>query len=166
MPGNDFVTWHAAWKPFEAWSAASEVAADSGVEELMMVKADHQRWLIGIKNYLESLPSDKSHPMLDAKHCRCGQWLSGNGYQRFGRMTVFEELQASHEQLHAMAKDLIAMHRQGKSIACRLRMTELEFASEAFMSCMLGLLDEIRKERQNDPHLNSAVPPAPIFSKP
>lgn len=143
MPAEDFVNWRGGWKPDELWAFTTGVDSVAHLDPLMVAKDDHLRWLNAFKQCLDVLPGDMPKlPNLDSGHCRFGQWLSGDGQERFGHQPRFKTLHQDHEQLHTVAKEINALHRQGKSIICRLRLTEIDALSESMILAINALLIE------------------------
>lgn len=144
MPSADFIPWHATWKPFEAWTIAAGVSASKYIDALLIAEEDHRRWLDEVKQYLDSPPSEATAaPALDARHCRFGQWLAGDGLEHYGQHAKFHALREDHQRLHALATELVALHRQGEVNTCRMRLTELEEITGSVITGLHKLLIEI-----------------------
>jgi len=148
MPAEEVSAWLARWQPDHAWILAGGLEAQPDLDRLMLAEEEHLRWLQELQRFLLVSPGKESgapgvstgvsRPLPGP--CRFGQWLNGTGRERFGRLPVFAEIEALHEQFHAEAEEIIARHRAGHVRDSHAGIDKLNLISEKLIGGLHSLL--------------------------
>ncbi|NRA71101.1 MAG: CZB domain-containing protein [Gammaproteobacteria bacterium] len=106
---------------------------------IQTVKLDHIVW----KGEVYAVASGASNKSVDnfADHssCRLGQWYRDIGLQKYGRNSVFKQLEKPHREVHAHGVEALVMINNGEKEQALTHLISMERASESVMKC----LDEI-----------------------
>jgi EAL domain-containing protein (putative c-di-GMP-specific phosphodiesterase class I) len=112
MPAGLLPVWTATWTPPERWTRQRRVDAEA--RSLLYASVEHRGWIAAIDRYLAGESS--APPILDPHQCAFGRWLDGviaNPYVfvlEDDRLQILDEL---HRQVHALAAELVELHRHG-----------------------------------------------------
>jgi diguanylate cyclase (GGDEF)-like protein/PAS domain S-box-containing protein len=141
MPAEDFPRWVAEWRPDDAWVMSASMACAPEDMGLIMAEQDQRRWLDDLKFFLLATASEERKPPPQATTlCRFGQWYESDGAQRFSHMPRFTQIEPLHEKLHAVGRELVALHGQGQRNEAQSRIPELEAASDELVGGLHALL--------------------------
>lgn len=132
MPAAEFPAWSLAWRTHPTWGRQLSVSRDD--LPLLFASVEHRAWVTAIKDYLHN--ERGTPPPLDCHQCRFGQWVDTEGKARHGQQPAFLQLEAMHQEVHAMAATLCKLDEQGCNSEALLRLSELHGLQE----CLLGQL--------------------------
>ncbi|MFP5259050.1 MAG: methyl-accepting chemotaxis protein [Acidobacteriota bacterium] len=94
--------------------------------DIAAVKTAHLAWRARLESILLGhLKLDPSE-VADHHHCQFGQWYDGEGSRCFTDHPVFQEIGRWNEQVHALARHVVDLARQGKDAAAATAMGEFE----------------------------------------
>ncbi|ENO85965.1 EAL domain-containing protein [Thauera linaloolentis] len=122
MPPEELPAWAAAWEPPERWTRQRHVGTEA--RNLLYAGVEHRGWIISIGRYLEG-ESDVP-PVLDPHQCAFGRWLDGviaDPYALGGDR--LQALDLLHQQVHALAAELIELHQRGRGDEARAGLARL-----------------------------------------
>lgn len=77
----------------------------------------------------------------DEKHCRLGQWYyDGEGRERFAGLPGYAELETPHREVHAHARQAVALYYAGQREAALVELLAMESANLTVMGGMTRML--------------------------
>lgn len=121
MPAHEMPDWTAKWQPDAAWSSQPELSR--GDLPVLFASAEHRVWTKAVEHYLKD--ERETPPILAHQDCHFGQWLEGFGMMSHGAHPAFAEVNALHEQAHALAEALCALKMKGLHAAALEGVPEL-----------------------------------------
>lgn len=139
MPAAEVPTWVRNWKMPAEWEMMVMVHWSREDFPLLLAEIHHQRWIervIGI--CAGTLPADRE-PFPESYQCRFGQWLYGIGKERYRDVPAMAALEETHEQVHRLGKELLALAGTDPEQA-RRRLAELYAARDE----LLAQLEELK----------------------
>jgi len=138
MPGEDLPQWAAHWQPEPAWLHLPLVSRDD--LPLLFASAEHRAWVLTVESFLKSQSQTPFHQ--DPRECRFGLWLSVEGLARHGAQPVFHTIEALHQQVHALAQELLALHAQGHRTLALSKLEELHALRDALLEQLKTLTSQ------------------------
>ncbi len=108
MPASELPAWAAAWRPDVSWIGVPRVHADN--REVLFAIAEHRAWFGHLMSYLQG--ARPSPPNLDIEPCNLTAWLDTQKIASGMSPTVLAA-ETIHEQLHALAAEIVATHSSG-----------------------------------------------------
>jgi EAL domain-containing protein (putative c-di-GMP-specific phosphodiesterase class I) len=133
MPAHELPGWAATWRPDPVWTDRPVVSRDN--LPLLFAGVEHRAWVAGIENFLRG---GSEMPPQDTYQCRLGAWMNDEGVAHYGIQPNFLVIDQLHQQLHALALDLLALHAQGQNSEALARLKELHDLRD-------DLLDKLKK---------------------
>ncbi len=111
-------------------------------EILELSKTDHLLWRLRLSNML--LGRQRLTPSEVASHreCRLGKWYYGAGQAAFGHLASFRAIEAPHERLHQLARQVVEAFNAGRHARADALMTEVLRTSSEILHC----LDQLGKD--------------------
>ncbi len=139
MPALQVPAWLASWQTPAAWAHSRAVGPRD--IPLLLAEAEHRGWLKRLQAQVAGrepvMPPDSSCP------CRFGEWLQRPATrQRFTSLAGFDRLEATHQELHLCARDILTRLQTGAPPGA-------ELACLADLSN--DLLAQLRQLRQKHP---------------
>ena len=135
MPAGDLPGWIERWCPDPRWVHSPPV--HSGNRTLLFACVEHRAWLGAFEAYLQG----KRHapPPLDPAACRFGSWLEGE--RLAGRIDpdAFGAIESLHEQLHALATEILASQANGHNSNGLARLGALHGLGQEFVEQLTSL---------------------------
>jgi len=109
MPAEELPGWTQRWRPDPRWTESP--AVHSGNRTLLFACVEHSAWLGAFESYLRG----KRHapPALDPGECRFGAWLEGERLAGRADLGAFAAIETLHQQLHALAAEILASQTDG-----------------------------------------------------
>jgi hypothetical protein len=74
------------------------------------------------------------------EQCNFARWLHGDGPERVKASPQLARIQALHTQVHAIAPELLRLHRRGDAQATRTMLTEMHRLRDELLAQLKGLL--------------------------
>jgi EAL domain-containing protein (putative c-di-GMP-specific phosphodiesterase class I) len=137
MPADELAKWITTWHPDPSWlDRPSFIRGDL---PLLLANTEYKVWLNALENYLHI-----KAPKPDNIHSRFGTWLMTSGLARKGN---YKTILALHQQLHALAEELMALHEEGHTKAALARLTELHQLHDALLKKLKLLVQKNGKSR-------------------
>ncbi len=139
MPADELPGWLTGWQPSPQWAGVSPFnLADRA---LLYAGVEHRAWIVGIEAFLEGrrhMPSP-----WDARQCRLGAWLHGDGLTGHGGLPTFQHIETLHRRTHALAAEILAQNADGGRPEALSRLTELYALRDALLGELNALMREI-----------------------
>ena len=115
---------------------------------LVYAEVDHRYWVKWMENWLSGI-SDQPPPF-DSRLCRFGVWYHGEGKSQYGHMAEFRNIDAVHEKVHRVGRELVAHKLANHLDEARANFMELSALRDTLAGKLLALssaLSEARKSR-------------------
>ena len=137
MPADQLPAWMAAWQPPERWTRQHSLGSEA--RPLLYATVEHRGWIAAIAEHLAGEREDP--PTLSPHECAFGRWLDGviakpcePGHEGF---VTLNEL---HRQVHALAAELIELHRSGRREEARTGLVRLHALRDRTIDATESLL--------------------------
>ncbi len=126
MPAAEVADWCHRFQPDPQWSIWADVPWDYADFPLLVAQSEHYRWIKQIARYVEG----ETHllemrEVEDSHHCRFGSWYYGEGWQRYGRLAEFIEIEAIHEEVHRIGHEILQLMATKQVQKARARLPQL-----------------------------------------
>jgi len=131
MPAHEFPGWSATWRPDPVWSDRPVVSRDN--LPLLFAGVEHRAWIADIENFLRG--ERETPPPLDHHQCRFGIWLNSS---RHTLQPAFQAIETLHQQVHALALDLLELHAQGRTTEALAGLRELHGLRDTMLEQLKG----------------------------
>jgi diguanylate cyclase (GGDEF)-like protein/PAS domain S-box-containing protein len=106
MPMEEVMPWQKHWRYPECWRQAS-IETNGPEEHLLIAEVEHRTWM---QSFLRHADSDIARlPEMNSTECNFGQWCQTDGYARYSDHSVFNDLLATHHELHLIARELLGL---------------------------------------------------------
>jgi diguanylate cyclase (GGDEF)-like protein len=136
MPGPQLPLWAAGWHPDPAWNNLALVQRQD--YPMLFASVEHRAWSMEMENFL--MGASEAPPALDHHQCHFGQWLLNEGVARHGKNPAFAEIDAMHQQAHALATQLCDIYADGRVFEAQQRLGELHALRDALLEQLKQLL--------------------------
>ncbi|MGE0108358.1 MAG: methyl-accepting chemotaxis protein [Bdellovibrionales bacterium] len=115
---------------------------------IVLTKADHATYKKMVLDALIGLGNLSSDSVFDHHKCRLGSWCE-KASAEIKEMAAFKRLQPVHVDVHKYGKQALILHEKGDCVGALEAALKMDEASEAVISCIDALVEEIRvKEHQ------------------
>ncbi len=127
----------------EVSSQLTMLVKASGVDtgellDLSSAKAAHLNWKTKLRSYLDGKSTLKEDQAVSHKHCEFGKWYYSDGLRKFGDIKALKEVEAPHEQLHALIREIIQLKQQGDVIGAEKKYRQVS----DYSNTIVELLDQ------------------------
>jgi diguanylate cyclase (GGDEF)-like protein len=132
-PAADALAWNAQFRPDPAWLRWADMRWALVDFPLLVAQQDHLKWVERVTAAVGGSTLALTRMELkDHHHCRFGAWFYGKGRERYGHLSIFDELESIHARVHEVGSEII-----------RLRDAGDVRAAEALCPELLGLKDQV-----------------------
>ncbi|OYD55564.1 diguanylate cyclase [Thauera propionica] len=129
--------WIAAWRPPESWTRQRRLGPDA--MPLLYATVEHRGWILAIE---ECLAGERAAPpALDPHECAFGRWLDSvlaNPYELGSER--LNELDRLHQEVHALAIELLRLHRGDRNDEARAGLARLNALRDQTFAAMEAFL--------------------------
>jgi len=144
MPAKALPAWLESWRQPPEWTTVAEYSWSRDDVPLLTVETDHRRWIDMVIQQIGR--SDGIPPSIQTlENCRFGLWLNGPGRYRYGQRKTFRRLVELHEQIHAIAEELLA--RQGEGEDARAGLERLLESRDRLITVLHQLQNQVARKR-------------------
>jgi hypothetical protein len=95
-------------------SAATATPVRRGRIDIKEAIDAHVRWRQRLEDYIRGAGPLGAGDAADDDRCELGQWLHGEGQNRYGHLELFEDLKSAHTQLHERVGNILGRVRAGQ----------------------------------------------------
>jgi len=92
-------------------------------------KTDHRRFVKKILSVITGDMSLDAAQLPDHHNCRFGKWYDTEGKEKYGHSPNFSNIVTPHEKVHALSKEILAIHKSGNIDKAKQLFQELEDVS-------------------------------------
>jgi hypothetical protein len=135
MPASDLQSWVAVWSPDPAWIDVPPVTRDD--MPLLFATVEHRAWIVRTEAYLKG--EQEAPPPMDLHQCSFGSWLDA-AYNSAN--PTFWAIELLHQELHALASELLKLHANGHNSEAIARLGELHALRDALLEQLKVLMQE------------------------
>ena len=142
MQAHDLPAWASAWRPDPRWENVQPF--DSGNRPVLYAGVEHRAWIAAIEDFLNG--KRQSAPALDINQCRFGVWLrsealvDGEVLPGHGGLFGFHRIDLLHQQIHALAAEILTLNGDGRKAEAIGRMAELQALRDNFTEKLHNLV--------------------------
>ncbi|MDY0048762.1 MAG: EAL domain-containing protein [Thauera propionica] len=137
MPPEALPAWVATWRPRESWTRQRRLGPDA--MPLLYATVEHRGWILAIE---ECLAGERTAPpALDPHECAFGRWLDSvlaNPYELGSER--LNELDRLHQEVHALAIELLRLHRGDRNDEARAGLARLNALRDQTFAAMEAFL--------------------------
>jgi EAL domain-containing protein (putative c-di-GMP-specific phosphodiesterase class I) len=146
MPAKALPAWLESWRQPQAWTTVAEYSWSRDDVPLLTVETDHRRWIDMVIQQIGR--SDGIPPAIQTlENCRFGLWLNGPGRYRYGQRKTFRRLVELHEQVHAIAEELLARQGAGDDEGARAGLERLLESRDRLITVLHQLQNQVARKR-------------------
>ena len=111
--------------------------------DLSRAKAAHLAWKSRLRAFLDGSGMLTEEQAVSHHHCDFGKWYdSAEGLARYGHISALRHVDAPHEQLHKVIKEVIQLKNAGRFDAAEAAMQQVEVLSQQ----IVNLLEETEQQ--------------------
>jgi diguanylate cyclase (GGDEF)-like protein/PAS domain S-box-containing protein len=142
MPGEDTLAWVENFQPDPRWLDLSAQRLSRDDFQLVLAEVNHRQWLTALQNWSRQDPEHRSPaPPLNGHQCNFGRWYYSDGFNRYGHLAEYRNVEALHDRVHQLAQEMVHHAEIGETSSSRDSEASLLQAAAAFQI----ELAEIRK---------------------
>lgn len=138
MPASALQSWAAAWSPDPAWINVPSVSRDD--LPLLFATVEHRAWIVKLEAYLKT--EQEAPPPMNPHQCPFGVWLNTAGRALHSAHPGFLTIEPLHQQIHALATELLELHAKGRSSEAIAKLSELHALRDALLEQLKVLVQE------------------------
>ena len=142
MPASDLQSWAAVWSPNPAWINVPLVSR--GDTPLLFATVEHRAWVARVETYLKG--GQKAQPPINQHQCAFGSWLN-SAYNSAN--PTFQSIELIHQQVHALASELLELHANGRNAEALARLCELHALRDALLGQLKVLGEELWQQAKS-----------------
>lgn len=139
MPAEDMPDWVGNWKPSSSWVTLPAVSREDF--PLLFASVEYRAWASAMEHHLKG--ERAAPPEIDQNQSNLLAWLNAEGLARHGGQPAFQAIVALHQQMHALAAELLQLHESGRGQEARARLNELDHMLDVFLAQIKMLLEDI-----------------------
>ena len=141
IPAESFPRWLNDYEPNQTWLSFGHKHCSRKEKKIKLYRLVSEQWQnLFIKNIQSSPEHIKTWPIMDMHYCHCGYWSERARKSELFEAKWLDRLQQAHEEIHRIARNLLATYQQGHVKKARDGLDELNAAFDN-MSNVLGLCE-------------------------
>ncbi|MFQ3667227.1 MAG: CZB domain-containing protein [Sphingomonadaceae bacterium] len=111
-------------------------------------KSSHIRWRAHVQALIAGLDVGERETPVDHRQCEFGQWFYREGFNAFGHWQIFQDVEFSHELLHAVFQLIQGALCAGNPARAAVLAVQLMGISQPLLEAIDLLQEEIRSREQ------------------
>jgi len=136
MPASALQAWSATWRPDPAWQDLHMLSRDD--LPLLFAGVEHRAWIAHVSAYLKDERTEL--PPMDHHQCFFGIWLDTEHPAKYEFRPTFQRILTLHQQIHALARELLALYADNQKMASLARLDELYVQRDILLAALRNLL--------------------------
>jgi diguanylate cyclase (GGDEF)-like protein len=158
MPAANVERWVEAWRPHPAWALWADTPWELADFPLLLAEYDHLRWIRQVLLYVEGGNLHmREEELVDPQHCRFGHWYYSHGKDRYRHLPEFRQIEAVHNEVHALGRDIAESVRNGDIDAARKRCPDLIHSKDRILTMLTAL--HLAVQKSSTPAKGASRPP-------
>ena len=139
MPALEVPQWYAQFNQQSQWKELLDHCFNNtGQYDLNVAIFAHRRWLREMRNHILDSHTH-APPELNATNCQFNLWYCGIGKFRYGDHPRYGQLQQLHDDVHELAKEIIAGLPDSNQLETRAMLDALDVMGNALISALMSL---------------------------
>jgi len=125
------------------WRAWSNSDWDLNAFPLLVAQYDIKEWVNKVAKQIEKgvLPLERAQ-FTHESQCRFGAWYQSDGFQRFGDLQVFRDIDPIHREFHRVGNEIVHLYVDGQTGLAQKKCPDLY----ALVDEMFSMLDELQQK--------------------
>ncbi|MBA3664494.1 MAG: PAS domain-containing protein [Bacteroidetes bacterium] len=115
---------------------------DSIKLDFEQARAKHILFKSRLRSILYGIDLDQT-PVLSHYECNVGKWIYNHALRAYGHLPDMVELEKVHAEIHASARHLVALYKEGKVEAARLGLQDMEKVADKLVELLTTLETKI-----------------------
>jgi diguanylate cyclase (GGDEF)-like protein/PAS domain S-box-containing protein len=138
LPANKFPHWFSDYRPNQEWQQCGNKYRTAKENKVKLFRLVSDQWQSQFVSCLKASPESIEHwPIMNAKHCHCGNWLKRAKQEHLFDEECLDDLSKIHDEIHSTAHALLLKHQGGDPDAARDGLGDLKKSFDE-MSNILG----------------------------
>lgn len=129
--------------------------------QLGIFKQAHRTWVDRVTEMLAGGARIEQSQLVSHHHCALGRWYDGIGGYEFGKLEVFQQLEAPHAKLHELAREAVNAYDRGERQTAQNYLNQMRTASEN----VIRLLDRVGVAMESGADLHHAEGAASLIQQ-
>lgn len=105
-------------------------------------KMKHSSWKLKMQGFIDGTSSMSESEAVSHRDCQLGKWLYSDGLSKYGNLSLMQELERVHTELHAYVKDIVVLKKAGDLEGAKSKFQSLSSSS----SRIIELLDKLEAQ--------------------
>lgn len=101
--------------------------------DFMAAKLKHTMWKLHLREYLDGKPGLTPEQATSHRDCDLGRWLYAEGLARYGAVPEMKLLEAEHERLHQVVKQVVELKSSGRKADAEAAYTQIDPVSRRLL---------------------------------
>lgn len=143
MPSGEVAHWAKQFVLDPKWRAWSNSDWDLNAFPLLVAQYDIKEWVNKVAKQIEKgvLPLERAQ-FTHESQCRFGAWYQSDGFQRFGDLQVFRDIDPIHREFHRVGNEIVHLYVDGQTGLAQKKCPDLY----ALVDEMFSMLDELQQK--------------------
>lgn len=114
------------------------------LETIRHAKSSHMKWRAYAQALVAGVAVKEENAPVKHTECKFGQWYFGEGWKRFGGLSIYKDIQGAHEMLHHVYEQIYSLVRARKVTTAAEKLPDLMNISRSLLEQLSLLEDDIR----------------------
>ena len=141
MPANEMPNWVSNYKPNLQWIDSTKKQRTNSQNKVELFKLISEQWKARfLTRILDKSEYNKDWPIMDSKHCSCGNWIARVRHRRFFAEKQLIQLEQAHEEVHFIANQILFKYGGSDIEADQSALADFNFAfnkmNDALAQCL------------------------------
>ena len=129
MPASEIPHWLVEYTANKDWLISGNKDRSTKENKLELFRLTSEQWQNNFVSNIQALPETiERWPLMDNKHCHCGQWIKRAKQEQLFNQECLNSLNKAHKKVHILAHALYLHHQEGKLDTARGGLPELQVA--------------------------------------
>ena len=115
--------------------------------DFTIAKMNHQLWKRKLGKFVNGEPGMDEKELVSERDCKLGQWLYGEGMEKYSSMGEIFSLESVHKELHELTFNIVDQKKQGNSDEAKELLSRLGEKSDKIVQ----LLDSLELKIKSAP---------------
>lgn len=111
---------------------------------LEQAKTAHLAWKARLREFLDGKAHLTREQAVSHHECDLGRWYDNQGKKRFGHLSEFKAIEAPHEQIHTMIKEVVSLQGKGDKTGAEKAFKQVASLSEKIVKQLDALTKAVK----------------------